>query len=244
METSSLKAWDVTSGPLTTMAMETSSLKAWVVTSRPLITMDTSSLKTSDVTSGPPVKKTTQSEENFSITISTTTISETSTNTTTKFSSPSEERESDNTLLVAVLVALLVVVVLLALLSLWRRRQKKRTGALTLSGGGGKRDRVVDAWAGPARVPDEEQVILGGSGVDKDTAVPDGEGAGRRPSLTTFFGKRKSHQDSLTLETLEAGSVPSQKGEEEPLMSSEGGTVEVPTSDGPEVSDGNASRSL
>lgn len=126
-------------------------------------------------------------------------------------------------------MALLVVVVLLVLLLLWRRRQKRRTGALTLSRGG-KRNGVVDAWAGPAQVSDEEAAIrtAGVSGGDKGSGAPE---AGR-PTLTTFFGRRKSRQGSLALEELTAGSAPSAKGEEEPLVGSEEGAAEAPASDG------------
>lgn len=134
-------------------------------------------------------------------------------------------------------MAVLVVIVLLALLLLWRQRQKRRTGALTLSGGG-KSNGVVDAWAGPARVFDEEAVIttarVSGGG-DKGSGVPDREGSGRRPTLTTFFGRRKSHQGSLALEELKAGSADSIKGEEVPLVGSEDGALEAPSSDEPEV---------
>jgi len=141
------------------------------------------------------------------------------------------------TLLVVVLVALLVVIVLVVLLLLWWQRQKRRTGALTLSGGG-KRNGVVDAWAGPAQVPDEEALtaIAGGSGAEKGSGGPEGEGAGRQPILTTFLDRGKSQQCSLELEELEAGSVPLLKGEEEPLGGSkdeaseqpEAGEVEAP----------------
>lgn len=142
-------------------------------------------------------------------------------------------------MLMAVLVAMLVVIVLLALLLLWRQRQKRRTGALTLSRGA-KRNGVVDAWVGPAPVSDEEAVIttVGVSGGDKGSGVPDGEGSGRRPTLTTFFGRRKSRQGSLALEELKAGSASSIKGEEEPLVGSEDEVLESPISDGPEAGDG------
>ncbi|XP_007948488.1 leukosialin [Orycteropus afer afer] len=240
--TSSLGTFYRTSGPPVTMT--TSSLETSSVTSGPPVTKTTSSLETSNVTSGHPVTKTTGTLEVSSMKISTMVTSEASTNSTTRFSSHSDQGKN-GTLLVAVLVALLVVIVLVALLLLWRRRQKKRTGALTLSGNG-KRHRVVDAWAGPARVPDEEAVTAtaGGSGGNKGSGGHDGEGSGRQPTLTTFFGRKKSHQGSLALEELEAGSAPSPKGEEEPLVGSEGGTVEAPTCDGVEVRDRNASQCL
>lgn len=142
-------------------------------------------------------------------------------------------------LLVPVLVALLVVIVLLALLLLWRRRQKRRTGILTLSGGG-KRNGVVDAWAGPARVPDEEAMTTtaGGAGGNKDSGVPETVVSGQRPTLTTFFGRRKSRQGSLAMEELKSGSGPNLKGEEEPLVGSEDEAVEAPTCNGPEPEGG------
>ncbi|KAM9583490.1 leukosialin [Trichechus inunguis] len=240
--TSSLETSSVTSGLPVTEA--TSSLETSSVTSGPPVTEATSSLETSGVTSGPPVTEATSSLETSSLKISTMITSETSKNTITEFSSHSEQGRGGN-LLVVVLVILLVVAVLVALLVLWCRRQKHRTGALTLSTGG-KHNKMVDAWAGPAQVPDEEVVTetVGGSGSDKGSGAPDREGSGRRSTLTTFFGRRKSRQGSLALEELEIGSAPSSKGEEEPLVDSKAGAVEAPTSDGPEVRDGNASQCL
>nr|XP_023414701.1 leukosialin isoform X3 [Loxodonta africana] len=239
MTTSSLETSSVTSGPPVTKA--TSSLETSGVTSGPPVTKAASSLETSSVTSGPPVTKTASSLETSTINISTTVTSETSKNTTTNFLS----QGMNGNMWVAVLVALLVVIVLVVLLLLWRQRQKQRTGTLTLSNGG-KRNKMVDTWAGPAQVPDEEVAIttVGGSGGDKSSGAPAGEGSGRRPTLTTFFGRRKSRQGSLALEEIEAGSAPSSKVEEEPLVGSEARALEAPTSDGPEVRDGNASQCL
>ncbi|EPQ17534.1 Leukosialin [Myotis brandtii] len=225
MTTSSLETSDVTSGPPITIA--TSSLETSNGTSGRPVTMATSSLKTPKETSGSPI---------FGVNILMTTpgIS------TNKGSGPSQssDQKTSNTLVVAVLVALLVVIILLALVLLWRRRQKRRTGALTLNRGG-KHNGVVDAWAGPARVSDEEAVITaaGVSGGDKGSGVPEGEGSGRRPTLTTFFGRRKSRQGSLALEELKAESAASLKGEEEPLVGSEDEAVEAPASDGPVAGD-------
>ena len=139
-------------------------------------------------------------------------------------------------MLVAVLVALLVVVVLVALILLWLRRQKRKTGVLTL-GGGGKRNGVVDAWAGVARVPDEEAMTAteGASRGNNDSDGPHREGSGQRPTLTTFFGRRKSRQGSMALEELKAGPASSLKGEEEPLVCNEDEGAEAPTSNGPEA---------
>lgn len=146
-------------------------------------------------------------------------------------------------LLVSMLIALTVVLVLVALLLLWRQRQKRRTGALTLSRGG-KRNGTVDAWAGPARVPDEEATTTSGSGGNKSSGAPETDGSGQRPTLTTFFSRRKSRQGSVALEELKPGTGPNLKGEEEPLVGSEDEAVETPTSDGPQAKDGAAPQSL
>uniref|UniRef100_G1Q956 Sialophorin n=2 Tax=Myotis lucifugus TaxID=59463 RepID=G1Q956_MYOLU len=243
MTTSSLEPSSGTSGlPVT---MTTSSLETSDVTSEPPITIATSSLETSNGTSGRPVTMTTSSletpKETSGSPISGVKIPMTTPGiSTNKGSGPSQssDQKTSNTLVVAVLVALLVVIILLALVLLWRRRQKRRTGALTLNRGG-KRNGVVDAWAGPARVSDEEAVITaaGVSGGDKGSGVPEGAGSGRRPTLTTFFGRRKSRQGSLALEELKAESAASLKGEEEPLVGSEDEAVEAPASDGPVAGD-------
>ncbi|XP_015414861.1 PREDICTED: leukosialin [Myotis davidii] len=243
MTTSSLEPSSGTSGlPVT---MTTSSLETSDVTSEPPITIATSSLETSNGTSGCPVTMATSSletpkETSGSPTFGVNILMTTPGMSTNKGSGPSQssDQETSNTLVVAVLVALLVVIILLALILLWRRRQKRRTGALTLNRGG-KRNGVADAWAGPARVSDEEAVITtaGESGGDKGSAAPEGEGSGRRPTLTTFFGRRKSRQGSLALEELKAESAASLKGEEEPLVGSEDEAVEAPASDGPVAGD-------
>ena len=260
--TSNLEASNGTNGPPSTMA--TSPQGSSNGTSGLPITMATSPLDTSDRTSGPRVTIATSYLETSSGTsvlpgtmatssleipketsgsstswgaVPIVTTQKASTNTGSG-PSVSPDQRTNNTLIVAVLVALLVVIVLLALLLLWRQRQKRRTGALTLSRGG-KRNGVVDAWAGPARVSDEEAVITtaGGSGGDKSSGIPEGEGSGRRPTLTTFFGRRKSRQGSLALEELKPGSTSSLKGEEEPLVGSENGAVGAADSDGPGAGD-------
>lgn len=133
-------------------------------------------------------------------------------------------------------MALLVVVVLVVSALLWFRRQKRKTGVLTLSRSG-KRNGVVDAWAGVARVSDEEAMTAteGASGGNNDSDGPRREGSGQRPTLTTFFGRRKSRQGSMALEELKAGAASSLKGEEEPLVCKEDEGAEAPTSNGPEV---------
>ncbi|XP_054438777.1 leukosialin [Pteronotus mesoamericanus] len=244
MATSSQESSTGTSGPLVTMA--TSSQESSKGTSGPLVTMATSSQDSSNGTSGLPVTVATSSLETSKgtsgspisgVKIAIMTTPKTSTNTGSGLSSNSDQR-TKNTLLVAVLMALLVGIVLLALLMLWRQRQKRRTGALTLNGGG-KRNGVVDAWAGPAQVSDEGAVITtaGVSGGDKDSGIPEGEGPGHRPTLTTFFGRRKSRQASVALEELKAVPAASLMEEEEPLVGSENGDVEAPASDGLEAGD-------
>nr|XP_008512513.1 PREDICTED: leukosialin [Equus przewalskii] len=257
MKTSSLVTSSVTSGPPVTTAasslkisdvisgapvtMNTSSLVTPSVTRGPHVTMATSSLETSKETSGLPVTTTTRSLEtykgtsdtsNIRVKRSTTTTPKTSTSTRSS-TPPISSQGKNGTLLVAALVALLVVIVLMALLVLWHQRRKRRTGELMLSSSG-KRNGVMDAWAGLARVNDEEAMTAtaGVSEGDKGSVAPEGEGSSRRPTLTTFFGRKKSHQGSLALEELQAGSACSLKGEEEPLVGSEDGAVEAPTSDG------------
>ncbi|KAF5914706.1 hypothetical protein HPG69_005203 [Diceros bicornis minor] len=214
--------------------LETSS-----VTSGPPVTMATSSLETSKGTSGLSVAMTTislktpkgtSSSPSSAVKIPTGTTSNTS---TIANSGELSNQGTNGTLLVAVLAALLVVIVLLILLVLWRRRQKRRTGILMLSRGG-KCNGAVDAWAGPVQENDEEAMTATTrvSGGDKSSGVPEGEGSGRRPTLTTFFGRKKSHEGSLALEELKPGSASSLKGEEEPLVGSEDGAVEVPDSVG------------
>ncbi|XP_077841968.1 leukosialin isoform X2 [Macaca mulatta] len=235
MATISLETSNGTSGPPVTIAagsLETSTGTTGPppsnVNTGPSVTMTTGSLEPSSGASGPQVS---------SVKLSTMMTPTTSTNASTvPFRNPDEN--SGGMLPVAVLVALLVVIVLVALLLLWRRRQKRRTGALVLSRGG-KRNGVVDAWAGPAQVPEEGAVTVtvGGSGGDKGSGVPDGEGSGRRPTLTTFFGRRKSRQGSLAMEELKSGSGSNLKGEEEPLVASEDGALDAPAPDEPEAGD-------
>nr|XP_034345831.1 leukosialin isoform X1 [Arvicanthis niloticus] len=204
-------------------------------TSGPPVTM---SLGPSNETHGLPATKATSSVKSSSVTRGTTTTS-----TPEPITTRSPLQESSSMLLVPVLIALMVVLVIVALLLLWRHRQKSRTGALTLSRGG-KQNGAVDAWAGPAQVPDEEATTASGSGGNKSSGVLETEGSGQRPTLTTFFSRRKSRQGSLVLEELKPGSGPNLKGEEEPLVGSEDEAVETPTSDGPQAKDGAAPQSL
>ncbi|XP_045848466.1 leukosialin [Meles meles] len=242
--TSSLKTFDVTSGPPVTMAtgsletsdgasgppvtMATDTLEPSDGASDPPVTMATGTLETFDVDSGPPVTMATGSPRipkgTHGSPFSTVKILAVTTSASLKDTRSTQlpDQGTKGTLLVAVLVALLVVLVLMILLLLWRHRQKRRTGALTLSGGG-KRNGVVDAWAGPAPVPDEEALMMGpagGSGGEKGPGAPVGDGAGRQPTLTTFFDRRKSQQGCLELGELKSGSAPLLQGEEEPLVGS------------------------
>ncbi|NIG60639.1 leukosialin [Pontoporia blainvillei] len=259
MATSPLETSSGTSGPPVTTA--TSSLEASAGTSGPPVTTAISSLKTSNVTSGPPVimetssLKTSKETSGLPLTMATTSLNTTlvtggspifgvkisnptsSTNISTR-SSPNSGWETNGTLLVAVLVALLVVIFLMAPLLLWRQRQKRKTGVLTLSRGG-KQNGVANAWAGVAQVSHEEAATIteGASGGNNDSGVPQGQGSGQRPTLTTFFGRRKSRQGSVALEELKPGPSPSLKGEEEPLVGSKDEAAEISTSDGPEERD-------
>uniref|UniRef100_A0A8I3NVW7 Sialophorin n=1 Tax=Canis lupus familiaris TaxID=9615 RepID=A0A8I3NVW7_CANLF len=250
--TGSLETSAVASGPLTTMA--TGSLETSAVASGPLTTVATGSLETSAIASGPPTIMAADSLETSTVASGPSTIMATNsletpkgasgfpistvkifTNRTSGDSQPLGQ-ELNRTQLVAVLVAVLVVIVLLGLLLLWRQRQKRRTGALTL-GRGGKRNGVVDAWAGPARVCDEEALTAaaGGPGGERGPGVSEVDGSGQQPMLTTFFEKRKSHRDSVELVELEARSALVPKGEEEPLMDNKEEAAEVPASEGPEA---------
>uniref|UniRef100_A0A8D0Y465 Sialophorin n=1 Tax=Sus scrofa TaxID=9823 RepID=A0A8D0Y465_PIG len=237
MTTSSLETSDGTSGPPNTTA--TSSLVASSGTTGPPVIMATRSSKTSVVTRGPPVTIETGLLTTSKGTSRPSVTRETSMKTAgpifgvgistvdTSSSSPQNSGQRTNgTMLVAVLVALLVVIVLVVLLLLWRQRQKRKTGVLTLSRGGNRN--------GVAMSPE------GASGGNKDSGALQGEGPGQRPTLTTFFGKRKSRQGSLALEEIKAGSAAKLKGEEEPLVGSEDGAADASASDGPEAREAGA----
>ncbi|XP_012515817.1 PREDICTED: leukosialin [Propithecus coquereli] len=239
--TSSLETSSGASGPPVTTA--TSSLETSSGASGPPVTTATSSLETTHGASGPPVTTATSSLEtsNGASDSSISSVKISTVITPVIMPSPNPHGESKGMLLVPVLMALLVLIAFIALLLLWRHRQKRRTGALKLSRGG-KRNGVADAWAGPAQVPEEGAVTVtvGGPGEDKGSGVPNGEESGPRPTLTTFFGRRKSRQGSLALEELKSESGPRLRGEEEPLVGSEDGAREDPTADGPEAGDGAA----
>ncbi|XP_068940791.1 leukosialin [Petaurus breviceps papuanus] len=141
------------------------------------------------------------------------------------------KQEGGNSLLVILVVVVLVAALLVALFLLWRQRQKRRTGALMLVGSG-KHKGAGDAWAGPVQVT-EDQAASGPAAVEGETGKPEGEGTGRRPTLTTFFGRRKSRQGSVMLEDLEAGTTTNNlKDESEPLVENMDGTVKPPAANG------------
>ncbi|CAO2583352.1 Spn [Lemmus lemmus] len=263
-----------TANPVMDGAVTVTSLETFKGTSAAPVTMTTSSKETSEPSvattvssksSGPSVTMTTESLElssephGLSTTIATSSVESSSVaggtpvsnikistmSTPEPVTNRTPPQGSSGVLLVPMLVALLVVLALVALLVLWRRRQKRRTGVLTLSGGG-KRNGVVDTWAGPARVPDEEAATAAasGSGGNKGSGALEREGSGQRPTLTTFFSRRKSRQGSLVLEELKSGPGTDLKGEEEPLVGSKDEAVETPTSDGLEAKDGAAPQSM
>ncbi|XP_020864134.1 leukosialin [Phascolarctos cinereus] len=153
------------------------------------------------------------------------------------------KQDGDNTLLVILIVVVLVATLVVVLFLLWRRRQKRRTGALMLVGSG-KHKGAGGAWAGPVQVT-EEQAASGSAAVEGGTGNVEGEGTGRRPTLTTFFGKRKSRQGSVMLEDLEAGTATNNlKDESEPLVENVNGVVKPPEAggsgaDGSGAGDGN-----
>lgn len=155
-------------------------------------------------------------------------------------SSPDPNKGMKGTLL-PVIVTLLVFLVLVIFLLLWRQRQKRHSGVLTLNGA--TKRNGVDAWAGRAPVSGEEvlTVTVADTQNDKGSEVPQGEVCGRRPTLTTFFGRRKSCQGSVALEDLGPEAAPELKPEEESLIGagdSAGDAVEAPTFDGLEAGGG------
>uniref|UniRef100_F6SFQ5 Sialophorin n=1 Tax=Monodelphis domestica TaxID=13616 RepID=F6SFQ5_MONDO len=165
-------------------------------------------------------------------------VSETTSFISLTHASPENEQRQDGgtSPVVILVVVLLVMTFLVILFLLWRRRQKKRTGALMLVGSG-KNKGARDAWAGPVQVA-EDQAPSGSAAMEGDTGNPEGEGTGRRPTLTTFFGKRRSRQGSVMLEDLEAGAATKNfKEEAVSLMENMDGTIENPEADG-SVADG------
>ncbi|XP_026502949.1 leukosialin [Terrapene carolina triunguis] len=109
---------------------------------------------------------------------------------------------------VGIIVVLVVVAILvLALLALALHcRKRRRSGSTSFSGRAGPGE-----WAGPVSLPEEK-----GEGQAGDGGQQAGPGEARRPTLTTFFGKRHSRVSSVAMEDV-AGA----KGEgplSEPLL--------------------------
>ncbi|XP_004691744.2 PREDICTED: leukosialin [Condylura cristata] len=227
--TSSLEPTNGASSPPVTMATSSPDTSSGI--SGPLVTMATSSLDTSNGTSGSLVTVTASFEVSSTgitgsptswVKMSPVTPSKTSSNISSKSTPKTKPDLRAKSTLFLLLFMALVVIALVVLLKLWRWRQQRRTGAVTLHRVG-KRNGVVDAWAGPVSMPEEEagSASAGVAGGDQSSGEPVEEGPVRRPTLTTFFGRRKSRQGSLVLEELKAGSAPGLKGEVEPLVDSE-----------------------
>ncbi|CAM5117267.1 unnamed protein product [Eretmochelys imbricata] len=102
----------------------------------------------------------------------------------------------------------IVAALLLALLPLLLHfRRRRRSGSTSFSAGRAG----PSAWAGPVSLPEER-----GEGQAGDGGQQAGPGEARRPTLTTFFGKRHSRVSSVAMEDV-AGA----KGEgplSEPLL--------------------------
>lgn len=200
----------------------------------PPVTMATGSQGPSAETHGLPATRATSSVESSSVAGSTPVSKRKISIVPTPKPTGTPDQGASGMLLVPMLVALLVVSFLVLLLLLWRRRQKRRTGALTLNRDG-KRNGAVDAWAGPAQVSDEEAAAAAaaasGPRGSKGSGAVETDGSGQRPTLTTFFGRRKSRQGSVVMEELKPAPGPNLKGEEEPLVGSEDEAVETPTFD-------------
>ncbi|XP_030403657.1 leukosialin [Gopherus evgoodei] len=109
---------------------------------------------------------------------------------------------------VGIIVVLVVVtIVVLALLAVALHcRSRRRSGSTSFSGLAGPGE-----WAGPVSLPEEKGEGQAGAGGQQA-----GPGESRRPTLTTFFGKRHSRVSSVAMEDV-AGA----KGEgplSEPLL--------------------------
>ncbi|XP_043405197.1 leukosialin isoform X8 [Chelonia mydas] len=94
--------------------------------------------------------------------------------------------------LVVPLVIVAVLLLALLLLVLHCRRQS-RSGSTSFSTGRAG----PSAWAGPVSLPEER-----GEGQAGDGGQPAGPGEARRPTLTTFFGKRHSRVSSVAMEDV------------------------------------------
>ncbi|NP_001020930.1 sialophorin like 2 precursor [Rattus norvegicus] len=234
------KLSDVLSDPPVTITNPVTirtSLETFTGSSAPPVTVTTSSttasgqsvaITVSSESSGPPVTMTIGGTPG-----SGTKISRSTPNATTTMS----PRQGFSAMgLLPLLIALVVVLALIIVLRLWHQRQKGRNLSR-----GGILNRLMDAWAGSARVPDEENTTGTARGSNKCSGAPETDSCGRRPNVCTFFSRWKSSQCSL--EELKPGKDPNLKGEKEPLVGSEAKAVETPTSDKPQVKDGAAPQS-
>nr|XP_056719968.1 leukosialin [Euleptes europaea] len=100
---------------------------------------------------------------------------------------PSPSKVSRGVTVAIVLSILLLLVFLVAILFCWRRRHSGSTSFKTAG------------WAGQADLLDD-------AGLDKELeqgALTAGEGATRRATLTTFFGKRQSRVPSVAMEEVD-----------------------------------------
>ncbi|XP_065279244.1 leukosialin [Emys orbicularis] len=123
--------------------------------------------------------------------------------TPTPTSSSSSSSSTVSIIVVLVVVAILVLALVAMVLHC---RKRRRSGSTSFSGRAGPGE-----WAGPVSLPEEK-----GEGQAGDGGQQAGPGEARRPTLTTFFGKRHSRVSSVAMEDV-AGA----KGEgplSEPLL--------------------------
>ncbi|XP_043373025.1 leukosialin isoform X3 [Dermochelys coriacea] len=93
-------------------------------------------------------------------------------------------------IVVLVVVALLMLVLLLVVLHC---RHQRRSGSTSFSAGQARHSE----WAGPVSLPEER-----GEGQAGDGGQQARPGEARRPTLTTFFGKRHSRVSSVAMEDM------------------------------------------
>ncbi|NP_001013890.1 sialophorin like 1 precursor [Rattus norvegicus] len=224
------------SNPATNRTVASTSLETFKEASAPPETVTTSStmdkgsyvaITVNSKTSGPPVTMAIGGTPGSSTKISTS--PPTATNTM------SPRQGFSGMWLLPMVIALVVIFAVIMVLRLWHQRHKGRSLSR-----GGILNRMMDAWAGPDRVPDEEATTGSGTG-NKCSGALKSDGCGRRPNLSNFFSRWKSSQCSL--EELKPGKDPNLKGEKEPLVCSEDKAMETPTSDKPQVKDGAAPQS-
>eukprot|EP00073_Rattus_norvegicus_P051544 XP_017453928.1 PREDICTED: uncharacterized protein LOC498157 isoform X1 [Rattus norvegicus] len=213
------KLSDVLSDPPVTITNPVTirtSLETFTGSSAPPVTVTTSSttasgqsvaITVSSESSGPPVTMTIGGTPG-----SGTKISRSTPNATTTMS----PRQGFSAMgLLPLLIALVVVLALIIVLRLWHQRQKGRNLSR-----GGILNRLMDAWAGSARVPDEENTTGTARGSNKCSGAPETDSCGRRPNVCALsFSRWKSSQCSL--EELKPGQGSNLKGEKELWVGSE-----------------------